>query len=274
MKSILVPVDFSFCSKNALKIAIQIAKKWDSKVKIIHTTYVPTPYVNMGEAIVEPVASGYRDEIDRAFKSLEIDIPGLKEINYETHEFSTTLIDAIAGISQSGEIQLIVMGTKGAHDAIERLLGSHTSEIIQTSSIPVLMIPEDVSEWDIKKIGLASDEKSISDVQGLSLLKELATLNRSEIEVFFVSKSGEGIAIEDSPQCNTLRNKFPQLKMSCYNVSEKHVSSGIVKFATEHHLDLVVMIPRKHNLFNLLIHGSITKDVSMKIRTPLLALPE
>ena len=48
MKRILVPIDFSAHSENALKVAAQIAKKNNSEIHLLHMLEIPT---QMNDAI-------------------------------------------------------------------------------------------------------------------------------------------------------------------------------------------------------------------------------
>ena len=41
MKKILVPTDFSEQAENALKVAVQLAKKYDSEIYLLHMLELP-----------------------------------------------------------------------------------------------------------------------------------------------------------------------------------------------------------------------------------------
>ena len=59
--------------------------------------------------------------------------------------------------SEKLEVDLIVMGSQGATGLKEMLVGSNTEKVVRLSNIPVLVIKEDIDEFDIKDIVFASD---------------------------------------------------------------------------------------------------------------------
>ena len=46
MKNILVPTDFSEKAENALKVAAQLAKKFDAQIYLLHLIELPADMVN------------------------------------------------------------------------------------------------------------------------------------------------------------------------------------------------------------------------------------
>lgn len=274
VEHILVPVDFSQCSVNALNEAAKIAKRLNSKLFLLHSSHVSSPYVNMGEPLIDTFPSEYGKEIESAFKHLEEEVPLLREVNYETKEVVNNLMDSMYSEISSNQIDMVIMGTKGSHDFIEKVLGSHASDVLRISTVPVLIIPDSVEVLDVRKMGIAVDAKSIKEVDKIDAIAHLAKIFNAQINVFYVAKPGESLDFENSSYKDIFESYFMGLKFSFYNVKEENTLKGIIEFTFENEIDLLVMFPRHHELMERILKGSTTQKVVRKLKIPLMAIPE
>lgn len=141
IKSILFPTDFSECSSQALLYAVDIAKRYGSKVYILHVVYDISKAVDQ---YVSPLAieEMYKDIIQRA----------KEEIEKFSYDELTSLIDieriVITGIPHEEiinfvnkhNIDLIVMGTHGRKGIDRILFGSTAANVVRFAPCPVLTV--------------------------------------------------------------------------------------------------------------------------------------
>jgi nucleotide-binding universal stress UspA family protein len=271
VEHILVPVDFSVCAKNAVKIAAQIAKKWRSKITLVHSCVMPATYATMGEPAMVPLVNSFKDEAKESLEALLKEIPELEEVECESEIMTSNFIDAVYTQIEAKGIDLVIMGTKGKHDSIEKMFGGHSIEVIRTANVPVLVVPENVTELRLEKIGFAVDAKSI---MGLPLVAKFADMFAADIDIFYVGKEGENIDFEQGQIKNLFADQFEHLNYKFYNIHRNRVEKGIIEFAEEHKLDMLVMLPRDHDLMDMIFHKSVTKSIAMKIKIPILTIHE
>lgn len=269
--TILVPMDFSKCSKNALKAAIKLAHKWNSKIRIVHSTFVPSSHMAVGDAMVQPVLSEYEEYIEDTFEEIESEFPDLEEISYETKEYVSVVTDAIFTEIETQNIDLIIMGTKGTHDMLEKLLGGVSVSVIEFAKVPVLVIPENVEDFTLSRIGMAADFYDIK-TESFELVRDLAKLFDAEVQIFNIEKENEKMNFERSTKRSIYEEYFGDLKLSFHHLLDKKASHGIFEYIKSHALDMLVMFPRNHKLFERIFKESETKRVAMKIKIPLLAI--
>ena len=75
VKQILIPVDFSKCSKNALKVAIGIAKKIGAKIQMVNAVHIHTPHPDFsGGVLIDGIISDYEEQVKQSFEELESEI--------------------------------------------------------------------------------------------------------------------------------------------------------------------------------------------------------
>ena len=161
---ILVPIDFSESSKNALRSAIKVAKRAKAKITLVNAVHIhtPLPYLKAG-SLMDQFVSDYEESVQESFHELESEVIELKDVPHEEDSFVSYLVDAIYSETNSKNIDLIIMGTRSEHTVGERLLGSNSIDIIKTSDVPVIVIPERYHDFTPSKIGFASDFLKVQD---------------------------------------------------------------------------------------------------------------
>lgn len=139
---ILVPVDFSPCSVNALRVAIAMAAP-DGDITLLHV---------IDERFISDVgAAGLgtpEDITNRLREQAEVNFSNMME-NLETH--STTIermvvigvpFAEILKIARDLDLPMIVMGIRGRSTPPEELLfGSTAEKVVRGSRVPVLCVP-------------------------------------------------------------------------------------------------------------------------------------
>jgi universal stress protein A len=138
----LVPVDFSECSVNALRVAIGIAAP-DGDLTLLHV--VDEDFINQSVA----AGLGTSDEITaRMRERADADFAGLME-GLETGEVSVERMVVIGipfveilKIARDLDLPMIVMGTRGRSVPPEEVLfGSTAEKVLRGSRVPVLCVP-------------------------------------------------------------------------------------------------------------------------------------
>ena len=269
---ILVPVDFSDCSINAVKVAAKLALSWNSKLYILHATDLPTAVAFSGEAVVVPSPDGYQESVLEQLEQLPEQVPMLKKVEHELIDTFENLHAAIQSFVEKKNIHMIVMGMRDDYDVLEKWIGTNTMRVITTSRIPVLAVPSCVAEYEPNRIGVAIDATSLKKVSQLDVVASLAEMNDSIVDVFFIADEGESIDFGQSAIADIFNSYFRNIPCKFHNVHFKDVSEGILDFIRIHELDHIVVFPHSHTLMSRLFRKSTTKEVTLNSRVPVLAL--
>jgi len=142
MKAILLPTDFSQNSVNAIHYAVKLFAREDCEFYILNiqkaSSFVSDDFMTMSSS-----ATIYNTIIDTSKKSLQNLITTIqKKYKNENHSFHSIVdydnfIDAINQISGKKDIDLIVMGTKGATGATKVFFGSNAARVMQRCRVRV-----------------------------------------------------------------------------------------------------------------------------------------
>jgi len=131
---ILVAIDGSEYSRNALPTAIQVAQKFGGDLLVLHVAEH-----DRGRAVAFPTespADATRLVADAVKKAREAGLSAKGEL---LDRAVGHVAPAIAATAAASSIDLIVMGSRGLSDAQGFLLGSVTHRVMQLVDIPVLI---------------------------------------------------------------------------------------------------------------------------------------
>jgi len=145
-EKILVPLDGSEHSVRALGSAVQIAKKFDGKITLIHVYSRVWPIV-MPHTTIMPEATIIIPKLIEAARKAGADIlsDGEKKVKAEKVQVETLLkeghtVEEILKTAREGEFDLIVMGARGLSRIKEILLGSVSDGVMRHARCPVLVV--------------------------------------------------------------------------------------------------------------------------------------
>ncbi len=275
IRNILIPVDFSDCSKNALKIAIKIAKAYNAKIHLLNAVHVHANHPDLvGGSIVESVIMDYEEHVKKSFGELETEIFELKDVPHEAERFLSYLTDAVYTETKRKSIDLIVMGTRSEHSGFEQMFGSRATDVMRSATVPVMVIPEGHTEFKLNKIGLAVDLNEIKNYQNLDFLSSLGILFGSEILAFSIVKNLDKITLKEQRVMEEIRKRLSACNCSVRTILASSISKGIAEFTAAHQLDMLAITPKEHSFLHFIFKRSITLQVAMEIKIPMLSFRE
>jgi len=135
---ILFPTDFSESAENASRYALSLAKKYASKVYVIHViepfTYTTEFGLDFSAQLKEMEASARRllDDVAASIKKNNLDVESVLITGEPFVE--------IIKYARKEQVDLIVMATHGRSGIEHMLMGSVAEKVVRKSPCPVLTI--------------------------------------------------------------------------------------------------------------------------------------
>ncbi len=280
MKHILLPTDFSDNALNAIHCALKIYKE------VRCSFYILNAYTLSASNLMDRSSAGRLGTIYEAVE--EASERGLKELvdnlrtktNDSNHTFYTISkpdqpLGAIKEVVAQNEIDLIVMGTKGATGAKKVFFGSNTVQVITAvNTCPVLAVPGSYTFQGLKKLMFPTDFTRPFSKEELYGLIELAKLWQPNIRIFHLTKDIP-LTEEQINNKKILKEFFVGLDYSFYNgIVDDTITDSIQKFVAEKQADMVALLYYKRTLFKRLTEKDIIKKVGFETKVPLLVLPQ
>lgn len=276
MKNILLPTDFSENAYNAIKYAVQLFQEKECRFFLLNT-YTPILYDNeylVYSATQPTLTEIYRNNsikgLERVLRRIKRNFPNEKHVFEKISSFNL-LSDEIRELVKEKEIDLIVMGTKGATGAEEILFGSHTVHAIKKAKCPLLAIPAHYDYRAPNNILFPTDYES-KVTKLISPLKEIAHDNAANVHFLHVY-FGVELSEEQAKTKKALKRSFADLHHQFYSISDKSVPQAIYDFQEEKKVDLLALINNKHSFFENLLFRPIVNEIGFHVKVPFLVIP-
>ncbi|WP_205509369.1 universal stress protein [Longitalea arenae] len=271
MNTILVPVDFSPASRNAVAYAAELAKVLQTRLLLFHAYMLPTPISEVPYAMVtvdnlqKENEDMLKKEADWLFNQYGLEVERLVRIGIASDEIKT--------ITKERPIGLIVMGMKGA-GGLDKIIGSTTTNVSRKVKTPVLVIPHNATYTLIKHITYASDFSYKTSPELFRPLLELARAFGSKTHVLFIKQTHSGHSEMELTGKRTNEIIFQGLDHEYVTIEEPSVNQGISKYLQQQSSELLVMVAHKHTFLERVFSKNHTTVMAYQTHIPLLILQD
>ena len=274
MKNIIIPVDFSAASENAANYAAEMARFYDARLFLYHAYMLPLglpeygyPFITAGELQTE---SDY--ELNEMVNRIRANTS--QKIAIETMAEMNLLHDGLPAFCAEKKADMVVMALTGK-DALTRLVvGSNTIKAIHHLKYPVLVVPKDAVFKPIHRIGFACDYKQVRETTPLAQLKSMVQLFNAGLHVINVDWHNRHFKPDTPLEQFDMHMFLVDLDVKYHNLESEDVSAALNSFAKEEYIDLLIAIPKKHNLVEKLFTRSKTQDLLFHTNLPVLCMHE
>lgn len=277
METILIPTDFSATAKNAAEYAVTLAKQAAAKTIILYHAYVSNTVVT-GDPMVPALNVFSINELkNEAETKLKDAVDGLKNdlpdsIKIEAFTEYGFVTDCIQSLCNNRKIDLVVMGVSGEGSFQENFIGSNAINVAKHITVPVIVVPHQAKAHHIKKIAIASDFKEVAENTPFGVIRRILNDTKASLHVLYVDHNDRnkpnGFEYEHMMIETFLEKYKPIVKM----VDNPDFINGINQFVEENEIDLVIVVPKKHGLFESLFKRSHTKMLAFHARVPLMVI--
>ena len=269
MKRILVPTDFSDQAENALKVALQLAKKHNSEIYVLHSMEMPLHLATSGDKGSLPESLFFIKLAEKRFNDLrKSDYLNGFEINEAIGH--NEIYEDIEEACKKNNIDLIVMGSNGASGFKEMFVGSNTEKVVRTSKTPVLVIKNKHQDFNIKDFVFATDFSE--EGRGvLNKAQNFAKMVGAKMHLLFVNTPAD---FKTSSQAQSIMENFVRgmgvenYALNIYN--DTSVEKGILNFAKQINAQLIGMGTHERKGISHFFNGSISEDMVNHANMPVI----
>lgn len=274
MKKILVPTDFSAIAANAYRFAQRLALKEEAEITVIHAHHPSFDYSN-------PYLDLPAQEFEQVKKELLNNFMGEHTLPSKTGGVVTLpkaelrIGFAAEEITRAAkEADIVIMGTTGEGNLLEKVFGSVSTYVASHANCPVLLIPGNCSCRDFSNIVYASnhqpaDEVMLKQVVGMIDI-EPASVHFVHVDVDEVE--GDNYEIRKAAFKDTMQTEMPGVGINEVSIGCDDVQKGIISYAEDNNADLIVMATSHRSFLERMFHKSVTKEAVFHTTIPLMVL--
>ncbi len=274
MKSLLLLTDFSEAAFRAAEYACGIAPLLQVERFILYHAY--QTYVGGTEV---PIVEDSQEVYLASMEALGLQYDRLRTlagpgVKIEMVAKEGFLTDMMAIYAAEENVSAIVMGVSGKSGLEELLMGSATSQILKTSEVPVLVVPQHALVGrPVRTVVFATDLKDVNQLSAARLEDFLGAFKAQVYVVNVGQGTDEKYTAETFEAITDLHRRLEKYNPTFGYISHDDVVEGILSYAEERQASLIIAVPKKHGGFMSLFHKSISKKLAYASAVPLLFLP-
>lgn len=281
MRTILVPIDFTSTTENAVKVASQWAKQYQYEHIILLKTSDESEfdYLHIAEGhsfVNEESINSLLEKTELLFKKLANIIlekfPDLKVSKAVSNWTLTRSINDI--ITEQPSIELIVLGSDDQVTSSGSVVSENIISIARTSPVKTLIVPNSYNYSDIKNILIPCDINGITKLERLFSHKYI--IHQQDVQLMFLNintKEGHTIIDEKKNEIQEyIHQNLTEIPSTIYYSYDKNIVDGILTFASTNKTDLIIALPGKHSFLYYLTSNSISEGIYQNVNQPVLIL--
>ncbi|MEL1242675.1 universal stress protein [Flavobacterium sp. DGU11] len=277
MKQILFPTDFSEAANTAFIYALRFADSFNAELVILHvydlpiveTPELPETATEIFDIVEMNQFESFRDELPKLHNLAESN--NLGHVQMRNILLYGDLVYNINKVCTDEDIDMVVMGTKGASGIKETFIGSVTGAVIANVKVPVLGIPAEAEYQPIKNIAFTTQYKD-KDNDALNRAIAIAEKFGARIQCLYITNTDDPKDIEE--RINEWKIYYRDNNIDFFNIAGDHIEQSILDFIESQNVGLLVMRAHKRGFFEGLFHRSLTKKMAYHSKVPLLVFHE
>jgi len=277
MTRILLPTDFSDNSFEAIRYALLMYKDVKCTFYLLHT-YTPAIY-QTDYLIGSPGQIGLGDVLQESSMTQLNKLKNRLESQYENekhtilvHSAFNTLLGEISDIVTAENIDLIVMGTKGATGAQEILFGTHTVHVIKKAKCPVIAVPPKFTYEAPKEILFPTDYEIEYQKEKFEQVQNIIEQHKSRMNVMHVRR-GYDLTSEQEKNKKQLERLLGNTTLF-HDMPDNGIIAAVNDFQFKTPINLLVMVQNKHTFLERLFIEPVIKKIGFHVTVPFMVLPK
>jgi nucleotide-binding universal stress UspA family protein len=261
IKNIIVLIDYSETSVNALNIAIQMAKRQGA---CLHLVEVIDSLLVMNAGI-DPNDS--RKQLEKYAEKIKNE----HNIKTETYCEIGAVAKTINGIIIKSKIDLVVIGTQGSTGWMNFLVGNEAMSIIKHAICPVLIIPHTFTKTSFSQV--LYPVRSVKGViQKYDYVKPIIEKNNSFIHLLGIANKENFNEMEGELKKLTEMVPVRMDYLSNEKIVAEDISNKILEISKQRNTDLLVINATLDKNWKEIFSESYTQQIINHAKCPVLCI--
>src|SRR4051812_16392858 len=282
MKTMLIPVDFTATSENAVSYAVEWGKAYDYKRIILLKTLYDSMFDSMIPSVdYVHVSQDYmvkeREEVKAKLKAMCSELiakvdTGIK-VSLAVSELP--LLRSIHEMVEEEQPELIVAGSDNYDYSSESFVAGNVIDIAKASPIRVLIVPAHYQYQPVRQALVPLDFSTVSSLSKLHSY-QAATPKWREKKLLVLNVDPKERYLRPDEEFKNAENAIHEYlqgyQHEVYYSNNKNIITGIIEFSKEHETQLIVALPGEYSFLYSLTHKSISEALYRNANKPVLIL--
>lgn len=277
MKTILVPTDFSEHAAYALRVAATIAKKKNATLLVAHMVGIKDSILTREESDTALESIFYMKLTEKRFAEF-LDKDYLEGIEVQQVVKKYKVFSELNEVANENNASLIVMGSHGSSGFQEVLVGSNTEKVVRTADVPVLIIKNNVADFDMTNGVFACDYQT-ENIPAYKKAKDFFSTFDAQMNMAYINTPGASFKSSKEID-NTLFTFFEKAgepapldkvnEVAIFN--DYTVEEGIFSYSQLVSADIISIPTHGRKGIAHFFSGSIGEDIANHAAIPVLTI--
>jgi nucleotide-binding universal stress UspA family protein len=281
MKTLLVPVDFTAASENA----VNFAAEWSRKYLYERIILLRSLYTSMYEGVI---MSGEFSNVDQDFLNhsrmqeraqlnelcRRLDEKTGPGITVQTAVTELPLVRSIMQVIREERPVTVLLGSSRENSTNESLVAGHVISIAKISPVRVLIVPEHYVYEPIKNVLVPCDFNAVESLNKVNTLHASEQWHDVQLMVLNVDAKQRHLNPDEKLKAaeTSLHGYLKNFQHQIYYVEDKNVINGILGFTRSNKVELLFALPGKYSFLYTLTHKSISEALYRNTKIPVMIL--
>lgn len=263
-KTILVGIDYTKSSGNAVEYAAMLAEKGKTSLILFHIFDAPVVHTNSGIYFIsyksiketsETKLENYRDIIKEKYPNLSI------EILTSSEPFQMQ----IEALIRRRKVQYIVLGLETKSRISKFIYGSHGTSIAGKVSCPVIIVPEKYKDHNLTNAVLAIVNLKTANYNIMKKVNDFSSYFKTKVNNVHVRTPEDFFFNDDT-------SKAKKIKLEV--IEGKSFTDGISNYSKSKNVGLIMIVSQSHSALYNFFNESNTKTIAFQSKIPVMAIHE
>lgn len=279
MQKILVPTDFSKLSENALELAVDIGRRTESEVYLVHfmehpfgDTFSSTGEINSGDH----ESDLFTLQLARKNHQRLAEIASRHGISVQVHfqVYDEDFDDGFKKYIREQAIDLAVIATSGEESAEEFFTGNHAEKMINGATCPVITVKGEYEDNDFRNIVVGIDlehDEEDNYLQAANFLNEFSKNVSGHLHLVHVADLGADTkTVEAKVSEFVKKHKFENYTLSITQNDDKE--QGLIAYCFGTGASLLAVLTHSEEGLLSIFTESMAEELSKRSTIPVMAL--
>jgi nucleotide-binding universal stress UspA family protein len=278
MRTVLIPVDLSDTTENVLQYAADFCVDTNvERVILLKCCYVSVyeqllPSPDFVQLSANDIAEE-RNTLEAGLKAMGHNL--LKNckncVDIHTVLSELPMVRAIHQQIIDKQPNLVMIGSDNTSNERNDSLDEQIVAIAKTSPIPVMVIPANAKYKKIEQAVVPCDFTAVSRLGALQGFRSRQRWIHPKLMVLNVDPKQKHLSNKNHIAAG-LEDMLEGYDYKVYYSENKDTVEGILAFAREHNVQIIIALPGKYSFFYNLTHRSITNAIALNAIRPVLIL--
>jgi nucleotide-binding universal stress UspA family protein len=281
MKTLLIPVDFTDTSDNAVTFAAEWCKRYQYERVILLRTF----YDNVFDHIVlsaeyAPVSQEYRQqERQETLEKLEALSERLSSllgegIQVDTMVSEVPLLRAILSTIREEQPEMLLVGSDNYSYSSGSFIAGNLIPIVKASPVRVLIVPAGYTYKPVETALVPTDYNIMDVLDKFNNLETSPLWSDTKLLVLNVDAKERYLHPDEafSKKESALHEYLKHFNHEIHYSNDKNIMNGILNFTQTNDVQIIVALRGKRSFLYYLTHKSISEAIYRNAKEPVLIL--